>query len=256
MWCSLALPSCSSCGTHRSAHTDLCREGRNAGKFWPPVSTQWAADDAEGWLLLYRSAFVLLSKAWSLEPCVLSRCQRDRCDLLASSSAGSWAIFTQAGRYGKAWVTDENPWGALDYGEWKIKRNHIGHRYKRSPLFLFYPSLFFSPLPYQAVMNVEKQLPSSKCLRMCRFQMLFYANTSTLPCPQHPELTLLSSSLLPVSFYAAIGKKHILVRKPLIIILKGEIYTLSSVFGLSTAGGAKQQLTHFWHWSYFDVSII
>lgn len=143
-WCSLVLPSCSLCGTHRSTHThrELCRESRNAGEFWPSVSTQWAADDAEGWLLLYRSAFVLLSRAWSLEPCVLSRRQRDRCDLLASSSAGSWAIFTQAGRYGRAWVTDENPWGALDYGEWKIKRNHIGHRYKRSPLFLFYPSLF------------------------------------------------------------------------------------------------------------------
>lgn len=149
VWCSPVLPSCSPCGTHRSTHTELCREGRNAGKFWPSVSAQWAADDAEGWLLLYRPAFVLLSRAWSLEPCVLSRRQRDRCDLLASSSAGSWAIFTQAGRYGKAWVTDENPWGALDYGEWKIKRNHIGHRYKRSPLFLFYPSLFLfsSSLP-------------------------------------------------------------------------------------------------------------
>lgn len=105
---------------------------------------------------------------------------------------------------------------------------------------------FFSLLPYQAVMNVEKQLPPSKYLRTCRFQMLFYANTSTLPCPQHPELTLLSSSLLPVTFHVAIGKKNILARKPLIIILKGEIYTLSSVFGLSTAGGTKQQLTHFW----------
>ena len=39
-------------------------------------------------------------------------------------------------------VTDENPWGALDYGEWTMKRNHIGHRYKRSPLLLFSPPLF------------------------------------------------------------------------------------------------------------------
>lgn len=150
LWCNLALPfartlACTQEHAHAHRHTDtqtqLRGERRNAGEFWPPVSTQWATDDAEGWLLLYRPAFVLLSRAWSLEPCVLSRRQRDRCDLLASSSAGSWAIFTQAGRYGKACVTDENPWGALDYGEWKIKRNHIGHRYKRSPLFLFYPPL-------------------------------------------------------------------------------------------------------------------
>lgn len=91
---------------------------------------------------LYRPAFVSLSGAWSLEPCELSRCPGDRCDLLASSRADSWATFTQSGRYGCAWVTDENPWGALDYGEWTVKRNHIGHSDKRSPWFYFrLPSL-------------------------------------------------------------------------------------------------------------------
>lgn len=178
----LCSASCSHSHTH--AHRDTSALGsRNAGEFWPPVSAQWAADDAEGWLLLYRPAFVLLSRAWSLEPCMLSRRQRDRCDLLASSSAGSWAIFTQAGRYGKAWVTDENPWGALDYGEWKIKRNHIGHRYKRSPLFLFYPPLFLFSSSLPGCNECGKLLPPSKYVRTYRFQMLFYANTSTLPCP-------------------------------------------------------------------------
>lgn len=202
---------------------------------------------------------MLLSRAWSLEPCVLSRRQRDRCDLLASSSASSWAVFTQAGRYGKAWVTDENPWGALDYGEWKIKRNHIGHRYKRSPLFLFLTPApcFFSPLPYQAVTNVENCFPpqsvwghrDSRCYSM---QIL-----PPFPAQQHSELTLLPSCVLPFAFHTVVGKKKKkpLLKKHLIIVLKRLIYTLHSAFGLSTAGDTKQHLTHFWHWREFNVLI-
>lgn len=115
----------------------------------------------------------------------------------------------------------------------KSKETILDTDTKGVPCSFSIPPHFFSPLPYQTIMNVEKQLPPSKYLRTHRFQMLFYANTSTLPCPQYPELTLLSSFLLPVTCHAAIGKKNILLRKLLIIILKGEIYTLSSVFGLS-----------------------
>lgn len=71
----------------------------------------------------------------------LSRCQGDRCDVLASSRAAAEQLsHRQAGT--ASLVTDENPWGALDYGGWKIKRNHIGHRYKGSPPLLFSPPLF------------------------------------------------------------------------------------------------------------------
>lgn len=67
------------------------------------------------------------------------------------------------------------------------------------------------------------------------------------PAQQHPELTLLPSGLLPFVFHAAVGKKKKSLKKPLIVFLKGQIYTLRSAFGLSTAGGTKQQLTHFWY---------
>lgn len=129
----------------------------------------------------------------------------------------------------------------------KSKETILDTDTKGIPCSFSIPPCFFSPLPYQAVMNVEKQLPPLKVFEDCRFQMLFHANTSILPCPQHPELTLLSSSLLRVPFHAIIGKKKLLLKNPLIIILKGQIYTLSRAFGLSTAGGTKQQLTHFWH---------
>lgn len=63
---------------------------------------------------------------------------------------------------------------------------------------------------------------------------------------QHPELTLPPGSLLPVTFHTAVGNKK---KKPLenalLIILKGQIYTLCGAFGLSTAGDTKQPLTHF-----------
>lgn len=76
------------------------------------------------------------------------------------------------------------------------------------------------------------------------------------PAQQHSELTLLPSCVLPFAFHTVVGKKkkHF-KKKHLIIVLKRLIYTLHSAFGLSTAGGTKQQLTHFWHWREFDVLI-
>lgn len=68
----------------------------------------------------------------------------------------SWqqATFTQSGRYGCGWVTDDNSWGALDCGEWRIKGNHIGCRYKGAPSPL--PSLpfLFPPSPHPSVFLV------------------------------------------------------------------------------------------------------
>lgn len=135
----------------------------------------------------------------------------------------------------------------------KSKETILDTDTKGVPCSFSIPPCFFSLLPYQIVMNVENGFPpqsiwghiDSRCYSM---QIL-----PLFPAQQHPELTLLPSSLLPVAFHGVVGKKNIPVKPPLIIILKGQIYTLRSAFGLSTAGGTKQQLTHFWHWSYFDI---
>jgi len=66
---------------------------------------------------------------------------------------------------------------------------------------------FFSPLPYQAVMNVENCFPpqsiwghtDSRCYSM---QIL-----PPFPAQQQPNLTLLPSCLLPVAFHSVVGKK-------------------------------------------------
>lgn len=74
-------------------------------------------------------------------------------------------------------VTDENPWGALDYGEWTMKRNHIGHRYKRSPLLLFSPPLFPFSLSLGNIHECGKLSFPWKHLSAWGLQMLFYANS-------------------------------------------------------------------------------
>jgi len=70
----------------------------------------------------------------------------------------------------------------------KSKETILDTDTKGVPCSFSIPSCFFSPLPYQTVMNVENCFPHSKYARTYRFQMLFYANPSTLPRPAAPPV--------------------------------------------------------------------
>ena len=96
-------------------------------------------------------------------------------------------------------VTDENPWGAPDYGEWTMKRNHIGHRYKRSPLLLCSPPLFPFSLSLGNIYECGKLSFPWKHLSAWGLQMLFYANSF------HPLLLggmLFNPSAYPFSVFS------------------------------------------------------
>lgn len=136
--------------------------------------------------------------AWSLRP--ESSVDATEIDVMCLPHPGQQLSHFHTGRQVQpSLVTDENPWGALDYGEWTMKRNHIGHRYKGSPLLLFSPPLFpFSP----SLGNIHECGKLSfpwKHLSAQGLQMLFYANAFH---PVLPGEMLFNPSAYPFSVFS------------------------------------------------------
>lgn len=111
----------------------------------PQLPAQRVLDKWRRSTLSIQTCFCAPFGAWSLQP--ESSVDAREIDVVCLPHPEQQLSHFHTGRQVQpSLVTDENPWGAPDYGEWTMKRNHIGHRYKRSPLFLCSPPLFpFSP---------------------------------------------------------------------------------------------------------------